>query len=103
MGGHSILYLGRSDFAADYIEALKASKACSRFSRSETLRVPAHDAANIELVLFEAGPGITQSGHTLKTFIQSLQHYPLIALTRHDQEHRGIAAVRAGAQHYLCV
>jgi len=103
MGGHSILYLGRTDFAADYVEALKASNACSRFSQSESLRLPAHDAGNIEIVLFEAGPGITQSGQTLKSFIQSLQRYPLIALTRREQEHRGIAAVRSGAEHYICV
>jgi diguanylate cyclase (GGDEF)-like protein len=46
---------------------------------------------------------VSGAGHTLQSFVQSLRDYPLVALTRRDQEHRGIAAVRYGAQGYLCV
>ena len=103
MAGHSILYLGRKDFAADFIEQLKASAGCSRFSQSESLDIPEHDADGIDLILFEAGPGIAQSGHSLQSLVESLRAYPLVALTQHNQEHRGIAAVRAGAQGYICI
>jgi diguanylate cyclase (GGDEF)-like protein len=35
--------------------------------------------------------------------VQALARYPLIAVSSRDQEHRAIAAVRAGAQGYLCI
>ncbi len=103
MAGHSILYLGRGDIAADYLEKLKASRCCSRLSISETLAIPWEAPDNIDLVLFEAGPAIAQSGLTLQTLIHSLSHYPLIAVTVRQQEHRGITAVRQGAQNFVCV
>jgi diguanylate cyclase (GGDEF)-like protein len=46
---------------------------------------------------------IAQSGQSLATLIQSLDPYPVIALTQKAHEHRGIAAMRAGAQGYICV
>ena len=103
MAGHSILYLGRGDFAADYLEKLKASHCCKRLRRSETLAIPWETPENIDLVLFEAGPSIAQSGQTLQTLIHSLSKYPLVAVTVREQEHRGIAAVRLGAQDFICV
>ncbi len=103
MAGHSILYLGRGDFAPEFVEALKGSPACSRFSQSEAFKVPEHDAGNVDIVLFEAGPGIAQSGRSLQSLVHDMRLNPLIALAKHDQEHRGIAAVRAGAQSYVCV
>ncbi|MFQ5982639.1 MAG: PAS domain-containing protein, partial [Woeseiaceae bacterium] len=103
MAGHSILYLGRGDFSADYLEKLKASRHCSKLTHSETLAVP-NDAPNkIDLILFEAGPGIAQSGQNLQSLIHSLSDYPLVAATTRQQEHRGIAAVRSGAQNFICV
>jgi diguanylate cyclase (GGDEF)-like protein len=103
MAGHSILYLGRSEFAADYLEKLKASCSCNRLNVSETLAIPWETPENIDLVLFEAGPMIAQSGLTLQTLINSLSHYPLVAVTVRQQEHRGITAVRQGAQDYICI
>ena len=103
MAGHSILYLGRGDFAADYLEKLEASTCCSRLIRSETLAIPWEAPDNIDLILFEAGPAIAQSGHSLQTLIQSLSNFPLIAVAVREQEHRGIAAVRLGAQDFICV
>lgn len=103
MAGHSILYLGHGTFAADYLEKLEASACCRRLHRSETLAIPWEAPDNIDLVLFEAGPAIAQSGLTLQTLIHSLGRFPLIAVTSRQQEHRGIAAVRLGAQDFICV
>ena len=103
MAGHSILFLGRSEFAPDFVAELQASAACSSFSQHEILDMPEVDAESIDLVLFEAGPGIAQSGKSLQNLVHSLSAWPVIALTQHDQEHRGIAAVKAGAQSHLCV
>lgn len=103
MGGHSILYLGRGVPAADYLERLKASRCCSRLSVSESLAIPWEAPDNIDLVLFEVGPTIAQAGLTLQKLVHSLSHYPIIAVTVRRQEHRGIAAVRQGAQDYICV
>ena len=101
MAGHSILYLGRGDITADYLEKLRASHCCGRLSVSETLAIPWEAPDNIDLVLFEAGPGIALSGLTLQTLINSLSHFPIVAVTVRQQEHRGIAAVRQGAQDYI--
>jgi len=57
----------------------------------------------VDLVLLEAGPMIAQSGQSLSDLISRLAPYPVIALTQKEHEHRGIAAVRAGAQGYICV
>jgi len=103
MARHSILYLGRGDFSADFLEKLKASRYCSRLSRSETLAIPDDAPEMIDLVLFEAGPAIAQSGQTLHELIHSLGDYPVVAATTRQQEHRGIAAVRLGAQSFVCV
>ena len=103
MAGHSILYLGHGEFAAEYLEKLKASCSCSRISLSESLAIPWEAPDNIDIVLFEAGPAIAQSGLTLQKLINSLSHYPLVAVTVRQQEHRGIAAVSQGAQDYICI
>lgn len=102
MTRYSILYLGSDEFAAAYLAHLQRLCCCASIVRSETLCVP-DDAAAIDLVLFEAGPAVTHAGHTLQSFIQSLKEYPLVALTRRDQEHRGIAAMTFGAQGFLCI
>ncbi|MEE8343748.1 MAG: EAL domain-containing protein [Woeseiaceae bacterium] len=103
MAGHSILYLGRGDFSANFLKKLKASRYCSRLSRSETLTIPDDAPEMIDLVLFEAGPAIAQSGQTLHELIHALGDYPVVAATTRQQEHRGIAAVRLGAQSFVCV
>ena len=103
MAGHSILYLGRNEFAPEFIEQLKQSPACERFRQSESMHVPEHDIGPVDVMLFEAGPGIVRSGQSLAGFMQSHSSFALVALTTHDREHRGIAASRAGAQGYLCV
>ncbi|MGB5629992.1 MAG: EAL domain-containing protein [Woeseiaceae bacterium] len=103
MSGHSILYLGRGEFAADYLSELETLPCCTLLTRSNSLALPADAPYVVDLILLEAGPMIAQSGHSLAALIQSLEPYPVIALTQKDHEHRGIAAMRAGAQGYICV
>ncbi|MCH7834341.1 MAG: PAS domain-containing protein, partial [Proteobacteria bacterium] len=103
MTGHSILYLGRGDFAADYLSELETLPCCTLLTRSVELELPVDTPSIVDIVLLEAGPAIALSGRTLTTLMHALGDYPVIALTRKALEHRGIAAVRAGAQGYICV
>jgi len=103
MAGHSILYLGRGKFAADYLHELETLPCCALLTRSASLRIPVDAPSIIDLVLFEAGPAIAQSGQSIAELIGSFDKHPVIALTTRDREHRGIAAIRAGAQAYICV
>lgn len=103
MTGYSILYLGREDFAAEFLEALATSPACRQIAQAPALDQANPDLSRYDLALFEAGPAIFQSGKSLAKLIEELSDLPRIALTLRDQEHRGIAAVRAGAQAYLCI
>ena len=72
-------------------------------TRSAKLEVPRDAPSIVDFVLLEAGPTIARSGKSLAEVIGSMQQHPVIALTTRDREHRGIAAVRAGAQAYICV
>ncbi|MEE8427423.1 MAG: EAL domain-containing protein [Woeseiaceae bacterium] len=72
-------------------------------TRSASLKIPVDAPSIIDLVLFEAGPAIAQSGQSIAELIGSFDKHPVIALTTRDREHRGIAAIRAGAQAYICV
>jgi diguanylate cyclase (GGDEF)-like protein len=103
MSGHSILYLGRGEFAADYLSELETLPCCTLLSRRNSLQLPEDAAYVVDLVLLEAGPLVNESGRSLADLIQSLEPYPVVALTRKEHEHRGIAAVRAGAQGYICI
>ncbi len=103
MAGHSILYLGRGEFAADYLHELETLPCCALLTRSASLKIPVDAPSIIDLVLFEAGPAIAQSGQSIAELIGSFDKHPVIALTTRDREHRGIAAMRAGAQAYICV
>jgi len=103
MSGHSILYLGHGEFAAEYLSELETLPCCTYLTRSSTLELPEDASYIVDLVLLEAGPMIAQSGQSLSDLITRLAPYPVIALTQKEHEHRGIAAVRAGAQGYICV
>ena len=103
MSGHSILYLGRDEFAADYLGELESLPCCTCLTRSSDFETNGNEPADIDLVLLEVGPLIAQSGQTLGYLISRLSPHPVIALTQKAHEHRGIAAVRAGAQSYICV
>jgi len=103
MAGHSILYLGHGNFAADYLSELETLPYCALLTRSPQLEIPADAPSIIDLVLIEVGPMIAQSGRSFAGLIQSLCPHPVVALTTRAREHRGIAAVRSGAQGYVCV
>lgn len=103
MEGHSILYIGRSEFAADFIEWLQGDDACTHLTQCESVQAFAGETVKIDLVLFETEANIRRSAQSPQSVIQSLGSYPLIALTRREQEHRGIAAVHVGAQAYICI
>lgn len=103
MSGHSILYLGRGEFASDYLGELETLPCCTYLTRSSTFELPQDASYIVDVILLEASPTIAQSGQSLAALIRSLDPYPVIALTRKEQEHRGIAAMRAGAQGYICI
>ena len=103
MTGHSILFLGRGEFAPDYLAELETLPCCALLTRSHGLAIPPTAPSVIDLVLLETGPVIARSGKSLAELIAGLASYPVIALTTREKEHRGMAAVRAGAQAYLCV
>ncbi len=103
MSGHSILYLGRGEFAADYLSELETLPCCTYLTRSTSFELPEDASYIVDLVLLEAGPMIAQSGRSLADLISHLAPYPVIALTQKKHEHRGIAAVRAGSQGYICI
>lgn len=103
MSGYSILYLGRGDFAADYLHELETLPYCALLTRSQELAIPADAPSVVDLVLFEAGPSIVEAGYSLPELIQSLNNFPVVALTDREHEQRGIVAVRTGAQGYLCI
>ena len=86
MSGHSILYLGRGEFAADYLSELETLPCCTMLTRSNTLELPEDASYMVDIVLLEAGPMIAQSGQSLAALIQSLEPYPVIALTQKAQE-----------------
>ncbi len=103
MTGHSILYLGRGDFASEYLAELETLPCCTMLARSAELKVPADNRELLDIVLLEASPLIAQSGQSLSALIQSLHEYAVVAVTQKAHEHRGIAALRAGAQGYICI
>lgn len=103
MPGHSILYLGHGEFAADYLGELETLPCCTYLTRSTSFELPEDASYIVDLILLEVGPMISQSGQSLTDLINHLAPYPVVALTRKEHEHRGIAAVRAGAQGYICV
>jgi len=102
MAGRSILYLGGSEFAAEFCDKLKGLDLCEQFTGSPSLEMPEKAPEKVDLVMFEAGPMIPRSGQTLQSLIHRFSDWPLVAVTSRDQEHRGIAAVRAGAQGFVC-
>jgi diguanylate cyclase (GGDEF)-like protein len=103
MSGHSILFLGHGENAADYLAELETLPSCTMLARSAKLELP-KDAGDItDIILLEVGPVIAQSGKTLSALIHSLDAFPVVAVTQKANEHRGIAAARAGAQAYICI
>ena len=53
MAGHSILYLGRGEFAADYLSELETLPFCTLLTRSAQLEVPDDAPSVLDIVLLE--------------------------------------------------
>jgi diguanylate cyclase (GGDEF)-like protein len=102
MSGHSILYLGRGDFAAEYLAELETLPCCTMLVRRPGFDLP-EPMPHADVVMLEVGPMIAQSGKSLPELLHALRAWPVVAITQKAHEHRGIAAVRAGAQGYICV
>jgi len=103
MTGFTFLYLGHTRFAADFLAQLERSDLCRRLYRGTEPVAPEELPEGVDIVLVEAGPAGSAVGQSLKGLAKRLSGYPVIALTTRDCEHRGVAAVRAGALGYLCV
>ena len=103
MSGRAILYLGDSDFAAGFCNKLEAYACCSELTRHTSLSMPDDLPKQIDLVMLEPGRPSAAVERSLQTLIHELSEYPIVAVTSRATEHRGIAAVNAGAQGYLCV
>ncbi len=101
MAGRSILYLGNSDFAAGFCNKLEAYACCGSLDRQTELAPPGE--TDTDIVLFEPPSHDDLPGFSLKSFVKALGRYPVVAVVRRDTEHRGIAAVRVGAQGYIVV
>ena len=78
MTGHSILYLGRGDFASEYLAELETLPCCTMLARSPELKVPVEDRELLYIVLLEASPVIAQSGNSLSALINTLRDYPVV-------------------------
>lgn len=106
MAGRSILYLGCSDFAADFCANLRISRFCEHLAQANGLEVPPRNdddpSAGPDLIFFEVGTLLNQSGLSMNELIAALADYPAIAVTSSAHEHQGISAVRNGAQANVC-
>ncbi|ANO52784.1 putative bifunctional diguanylate cyclase/phosphodiesterase [Woeseia oceani] len=105
MASYTILYLGHREFAEDFLQQLEQQDCCGRLIDCDNpaSAITLAKDSRVDIVLFETGPGLGRSGEILKNLVRSFAGYPLVALTDRDHEHRGVAAVRVGAQGYLCM
>jgi len=84
MAGHSILYLGRGEFGADYLSELETLPYCALLTRSAKLEVPADAPSIIDVILLEAGPaGIGASVSYLEALEQAGDPKRIDALVKH--------------------
>jgi diguanylate cyclase (GGDEF)-like protein len=94
MAGHSILFIGRDTFASDTLDELETLACCTALERAASLD---SGRAPPDIIMLEAG-----TGENFLALLRDLQGYPVVALTRREDEQRGIAAVNAGAEVYIC-
>jgi diguanylate cyclase (GGDEF)-like protein/PAS domain S-box-containing protein len=103
MSGRTILYLGDSDFAAGFCTKLEAWGCCGEVSRLANFTGPGNIPPGTDLIMLEPSGIAESTGWSLPSILKLLDEIPVVAVTVREQEHRGIAAVRGGAQGYLCV
>ena len=103
MSARSILYLGSGELASRFCNKLEAYACCNQLLRNSTLHLPDDLPETVDLVMFEPGSTNEISGPDLQSVVKALSAYPVIAVVSQEKEHRGIAALKAGAQGYLCM
>ncbi|MDX1500706.1 MAG: diguanylate cyclase, partial [Woeseiaceae bacterium] len=103
MTGHSILYLGQGESAAEYLAELESLPCCTLLTRSYACAMPRGAPTLVDIVLLDVAAAALPSGIALPAFVAAFRDWPVVALTTRDREHRGIAAVNAGAQAYICM
>ncbi len=81
MSGHSFLYMGRGEFAAEYLSELESLPFCTELVRSKHLAIADDQPQLIDVILLEANAMIAESGDDLSKLIHTLAPYPVIALT----------------------
>ena len=103
MTGHAILYLGRGEYAPGYLAELESLPCCTMLLRWQQLEARDDLPPAVDLILIEAGASPVRAGLRLVDFLKSLPDRPVVALCDRANEHQGIAAVRAGADAYICI
>ncbi len=98
MDTYSILYVGSPASATQYLRKLETSSNCERLQHIGLDGTESATHYQADLVLVEASPAQESLAQLIRTFA----HIPVVALTTEDKEHRGIGAVAAGAQDYIC-
>ncbi|HEX7063177.1 MAG TPA: EAL domain-containing protein [Woeseiaceae bacterium] len=96
---HSILWLGDAGHAREWLARLERLPLCRTLLRRPITGFADFPASQIDLVLLDVTSGPSAG---VPELVRSLEVWPVIALTTRELEHRGVAAVRAGAQSFLC-
>ncbi|MEO1247856.1 MAG: EAL domain-containing protein [Pseudomonadota bacterium] len=100
MSAYSILFAGSGHEAREYLSELETLPVCSQLVRTDVLTVP-EGLVKPDIVLLELGQLVNGSNASIDEIVHGFGDYPIVALTDKQHEHRGIAAVRAGAAAYL--
>ena len=101
MSSYSILFLGTGDDAAEYLAELETLPVCSTLHRLREVVIPDDAPTDIDLIILDVGSLVARAGRTPGDIIRGLRDYPVLALTDKANEHRGIAAAKAGADGYI--
>ncbi len=98
MTAYSILFLSAGHGSRDYLAELETLPVCAGLERADSLPDPG-TLTGTELLLVDVDS--PPEGASIETVLARYTAFPVVALTDRAHEHRGIAAVRAGANAYL--
>jgi len=99
MTGQHILYIGSGTASDAFLIDLAAE--AEALTRTNDLGAVADLMAAADMILLDVGPDTAAPGPILVDVVHALRDRPVVALCDAAHEHRGIAAVRAGAQSLL--
>ncbi len=97
---YSMLWRGGAGLSRGRLEHLEHQPFCARLVRLPLPFAPERVPEHLDLVLLDVRSGPSAE---IPSLVQDLRHWPVIALTTRELEHRGVVAVRAGAQSFLCL